>query len=440
MHACGVGSGAPLRIIFAKQHLADISGGAERALVDLANALAERGHQVKVICNERADDAPFYALNTGVTVGNLSHARKPQRDIGSSKPQKPVETRPAEKKKLRPLGNVISRLQLRMSALRHPVWSKRICALKRHLAAEPPDVLVAFTPEMAIEIGWAARALQIPCILALRISPEIELAAQPDEIRRQLKVAKLYDALTFYEGITVQLQEFEKYLPPRFQGICHCIANEIDAAKFAPVRSLPLLTREKNIICVSSFEKRKRVDWLIEAFAQLAASFPDWHLLIFGEGRQEYALKELVRAKECAGKVHFKGVIRQVEAAYAEGQIICLPSRYEGIPRAIAEGMASGLPAVGVNDCDGARFLLGKGNGCLSRAEDGPHGLAQVLAGLMASAKKRVSLSQQGFASLSVYKTEQIFTEWESYICRIASTGSKDAVRKRWLMKSGQVV
>ncbi len=414
-----------MKITFVKQHLANVPGGAERALICLASAMAQRGHEVKIITDERVDDMPFYSLNAEIPVTNLQQSQNTVKGNGEVASIVSELENSARKARSRPIRDVFTRLQLRCSVLRHPVFSgrssKRIRVLRSKLHMERPDIVIAFTPEMAVEVGWAVRALKTPCVLALRISPELELASELNDTRRMLKMARFYDALDHYQGITVLLDDFIRYLPPKHRSICHRIPNEVDMERFVSARSVPLLSRPKNIICVSSLEERKRVDWLIEAFAQISADFQDWQLLIFGEGRQERYLKDLAERKKCTEKIHFKGVIRQIETAYTNGQIICLPSRFEGIPRAITEGMASGLPAVGVNDCDGMRFLLRDDAGRLSGAENGSSGLANELSGLMASAEKRSQVAQKGKSSLIKFDPELIFSHWEDYFCKIAS-------------------
>ena len=65
----------PRRVAFVIDKLAERSGGAERVLIETANALAARGHLVEILTHEHRGKPPFYPLAFGVTHTNL---RRPQ--------------------------------------------------------------------------------------------------------------------------------------------------------------------------------------------------------------------------------------------------------------------------------------------------------------------------------------------------------------------------
>lgn len=273
-----------MKIIFVKRHLADLPGGAERALINLANAMAARGHHIIVITNEQEDAAPFFPLDSMVQLINLRSFKSAGKqeavsasDLAgppSEKTRVPEETKPA----------LSHWLKLQFPFLRHPYFSKRrskqILLVESVLRAEAPDLVVAFTPEMAEETGRASRALNIPCILSLRITPESEFSESPGTIRRKLRLARLYDALDCFSGITVQIEDYVKYLPGQYRGLCKVIPNEVELDKFIDTCQKPLITRKKNIVCISGLSARKRVNFLINAFAAVSQRHPEWTLLI----------------------------------------------------------------------------------------------------------------------------------------------------------------
>lgn len=65
-----------MKIAFVKRHLANIPGGAERALINLANAMAERGHVVTIVTADKDGGEPFYHLNSNVSISNLRDNQK----------------------------------------------------------------------------------------------------------------------------------------------------------------------------------------------------------------------------------------------------------------------------------------------------------------------------------------------------------------------------
>jgi glycosyltransferase involved in cell wall biosynthesis len=104
---------------------------------------------------------------------------------------------------------------------------------------------------------------------------------------------------------------------------------------------------------------------LLRAFRGLIAGHPGAVLAIAGEGPERVALESEARALGIADRVLFLGQRRDVPAVLAAFDLFVLPSLWEGLPQALLEAMASGLPvvasaAVGVEDVvtDGVTGLV----------------------------------------------------------------------------------
>lgn len=94
----------------------------------------------------------------------------------------------------------------------------------------------------------------------------------------------------------------------------------------------------------------KAPDVLIRAVARCAERGVDVHLTLVGEGKYRGQLERLVGRLGVATRVVFTGHLSPSEAVRAEldkASLFVLPSRGEGLPRALIEAMARGLPAIG---------------------------------------------------------------------------------------------
>lgn len=97
------------------------------------------------------------------------------------------------------------------------------------------------------------------------------------------------------------------------------------------------------------------------------------------------------------GVVELWGFRRDMPQVLAEADIVCLPSYREGLPKALLEAMAAGLPCV-TTDVPGCREAVRNGeNGWLVPARD-PHALAQALKLLIESPDLRNQMGQRGRA------------------------------------------
>jgi glycosyltransferase involved in cell wall biosynthesis len=98
---------------------------------------------------------------------------------------------------------------------------------------------------------------------------------------------------------------------------------------------------------VGRFEPQKNHDFLLEVAARLAERRPEIHWLLVGDGPLRSEVEFRARMRGLAGTVRFTGLREDVPALLREAMdVFVLPSRYEGLPLALLEAQAAGLPAV----------------------------------------------------------------------------------------------
>jgi glycosyltransferase involved in cell wall biosynthesis len=102
---------------------------------------------------------------------------------------------------------------------------------------------------------------------------------------------------------------------------------------------------------------RKGHDELLDAWVAVRERAPDAHLLIVGDGPERDALKAKAERLEISKSVHFVGLRDDVPDCLAAMDVFVFPSHYEGLPGALLEAMAAGLPCV-ATPVDGNSELL----------------------------------------------------------------------------------
>jgi glycosyltransferase involved in cell wall biosynthesis len=111
-------------------------------------------------------------------------------------------------------------------------------------------------------------------------------------------------------------------------------------------------------------------------------------------------------------------------------QLIAFPSRNEGFPNALAEGLAVGLPAVGYKGVSGVEDLIIEGTtGLLVDQEDEIAGLARALSTLMADAHLRVRLGNAALQHIRQWAPDRMFALWDE-VLREAVAGSQKLSRR----------
>lgn len=107
----------------------------------------------------------------------------------------------------------------------------------------------------------------------------------------------------------------------------------------------------RRAVLVGSLEQRhKGVDLAVRALAALRAAGHDLQLKVVGDGPLRPGLEALAHELGVAQACVFAGqrsTPAEVRRDLADAELFLIPSRTEGLPRALLEAMAQGLPAVG---------------------------------------------------------------------------------------------
>jgi glycosyltransferase involved in cell wall biosynthesis len=159
----------------------------------------------------------------------------------------------------------------------------------------------------------------------------------------------------------------------------------------------------------------KGFDWLIEAYAQLSATFPDWHLIIYGEGQERPRLEALIREKGLEERIRLPGIEQHPEQALPHADVFVVSSRYEGFSMVLAETMAMGLPVVSFA-CSGPLEIVRDGVDGLLAPPGDVAALAATLARLMRDETLRRRLAQEAVAVADRFAPERILGLWRNEI------------------------
>ena len=117
-------------------------------------------------------------------------------------------------------------------------------------------------------------------------------------------------------------------------------------------------------------------DLLIRSFHRVQAQIPDTRLLLVGDGPKRADLHALAEELGLSGSVHFAGYQAQPESYLQVMDVFALTSRAEGLPLAVLEAWAAGLPVVATRVGGIPRLIDDGRTGLLidSGDEECPHG------------------------------------------------------------------
>ena len=120
------------------------------------------------------------------------------------------------------------------------------------------------------------------------------------------------------------------------------------------------LTRGKKEKLLLELEglKIRRISLLItELLQRIAIRLPDYNLVIYGEGNKREELEKLVKDQNLKDRVSLPGNIQNIADEMEKNSMFVLSSDFEGMPNALMEAMAFGLPCISTDcPCGGPDF------------------------------------------------------------------------------------
>ena len=304
-----------MKIVFLVAHL--LSGGAERTVSYLSSYMAKKGWDVTVLS---ITDDIFYELGEGVKLVKLG--------IPSSS------------------KNVAERV---LNAVK-----RNICIGKK-IKEISPDAVFCMIPDVAKYIIGMCKRNRIKLLTSERCNPRFVKNENVQRIRK--------DVFANADGIVFQTERvtecFSDDIKKKGRVIHNAVGNEQVYTAITPE------VREKKFTAIGRLSSQKDYPTMLSAFAKVAELHPEYTLEIFGGGSDLEKLEANAKELGIFEKVKFMGVSKNAVTEAAKGSCFVMSSAFEGMPNALMEAMAVGLPCVSTDCPYGPAELI----------EDGVNGL-----------------------------------------------------------------
>jgi len=194
--------------------------------------------------------------------------------------------------------------------------------------------------------GLAARLARVPRVIFV----EHDAWHYADRSERILTRCLIKVLRTRLLAVSRQVAERLRAIMPGCE--VNVIPPGIDTERFTPGNKslarqrLGLSEHWRIIGSVGRLHPVKGQRFLVEAIRRLP---DDVHAVFVGDGPTRHELEQLVQELSLGARVHFIGHRDDLDRIYPAFDIFCLPSLSEGLPRALLEAQASGIPAVATN-------------------------------------------------------------------------------------------
>ena len=288
------------------------TGGAERVVIILANALIKQGYDVSILA--------FYKSNTSYKIDakvNVIFSKKNS-------------------------TNYIKRKILRIKNIREAIIKNNI------------DIIIPFSTHYVLSAIIANIGLHKKIIGSER--------NDPSQTSKFMKIVRniLYKRL---DNLVCQTVDAKMYFSKKIQNKSVVIKNPL-------ISNLPSRyegKREKRVVSFSRFEPQKNIPMLIDAFELFHKEYPDYILELYGDGYEKNKIIEYINSKNLQKYINVNPFCIDIHEKILKAKMFVLASNYEGLSNSMLESLAIGLPTICTDcPCGGARMMIEDGvNGFL---------------------------------------------------------------------------
>lgn len=341
-------------------------GGAERVMTNLSSQFAENGYETVFVTS--FPEKEEYELNKKIKRYNLEEQ------------------------------------ELKESRLKRNI--SRIQKLRKVCKKERPDVLVSFMAEPNFRAIIATMGLPVKTIVSVRNDPNVEYGG-----RLMHFVGKWI--LPLADGCVFQTEDAKAWFPKRLQEKSTIIFNAVKSEFYHVTRE----PEEGLIVTLGRFQVQKNHKLLIHAMQQVKKKYPSVRLKLYGQGVLQEELEHLIAELGLQENVTIEGQTDNVAEALKYADIFAMTSDFEGMPNALMEALAVGVPSISTDcPCGGPRMLIEDGvNGLLFPVND-LNALVVSIEKLLENKALKDSMSKAARWNAQKYQEAEIFNQWKEYI------------------------
>lgn len=344
-------------------------GGSERVTCNLASFLARRGHEVEILTMSETETS--YELDSKVKTNSLL-----------------------------PLNN-----------RKGTIWNTliRFPRLWKYMLQTKQDAYIVMLPRTMILLlmfRWMTRAKIVaaervdPAAYSVRMAKRLKMyAIKADGFVFQTEDAKAWygDSVRKVKTAIIPNAINPSFIRPQYQGV-----------------------RNKVIAGAGRLSDQKNFSLLINAFSLIANDFPEYNLIIYGEGGNRQDLEKQVEELGLTHRVSLPGNIQNIAETMEKHSLFVLSSDFEGMPNALMEAMALGLPCISTDcPCGGPRFLIKNGiNGFLVPVGD-VEAMANAIRVVLSNPIESRKIGMNGALIKESLNPDAIYSTWESFIVNV---------------------
>ncbi len=346
--------------------------GAEKIISMLMDKLNERGHDISVILLSKKEAVEGFDYAT----------------------QYPCFVR----------GNPVSKVLNRIKKIRKIAKENKF------------DAIISFNALFNIDVLFALMGTKSNVICCDRNDPVYD----PPELNRRIR-RKIFYPLS--KGFVFQTEVIKNYYKEGIRKKSVVIPNFIEADYECVAEN-----KRRKVIATSARldDNQKNHVMLLKGFAEFSKTNSEYTLEMYGDGPDRAKYEALIKELGMEEKIILCGRVENVSERLKDIEIFVLTSKFEGMPNALIEAMATGLPCIST-DCGGggaAALIENNVNGILIPQND-IKAFTKALEKLASDEALRIELGKNAYKINQRLDINKIAVMWEDAIEKLTKGTDK---------------
>ena len=229
---------------------------------------------------------------------------------------------------------------------------KRIKRIRRIIVENKFDLVISFGVKFNLDVSDAVRGTNTKLILCERNDPKNDPASLLLRLRRKINY-------NIADGYVFQTKEIQEFFNNRIQKKSIVIPNFIECCNGKNIYN----PSKKSIATSARLDiNQKDQLTLFRAFKLFSKSHPEYTLELYGDGPDREKLEKFSNELGISNVINFNGQVENPIKEIVKSKAFILTSKYEGMPNALIEAMAAGMPCISTKCSGGGAEALIKDN------------------------------------------------------------------------------
>lgn len=283
------------------------------------------------------------------------------------------------------------------SVMRQMVW------FRKYVKRLKPDAVLSFLAPFNMLSLVSLAGTGIPVYIASRSDPHYDA---PNRWWRWVRDGIYHLA----DGISVQSDGNKEYFSKYLRKKVSVIYNPVFIRSELVGKALET-PKELVIVSVGRLNRVKNQVLLSEVFQEIHRLYPDYRLVIYGEGYYREVLERKIRDLQLGACVSLPGACADVLTRILPAEIFVMTSDYEGMSNALIEAMVLGLPVISTRVSGAVDIIRDGENGRLVDVRDA-EGVKAALIEWLEHKEKAQACAREGIKLADRLQLKIIVQEW----------------------------